>query len=40
MSVQSVLFVHRPSNCYPLIGLYLLCTACASHRACSSFFPE
>ena len=20
MSVQSVLFVHRPSNCYPLIG--------------------
>ena len=40
MSVQSVLFVHRPSNCYPLIGLYLPCTACASHRARSSFFPE
>ena len=22
----------------PLIGLYLLCTACTAHRACSSFF--
>ena len=38
MSVQSVLFVHRPSNCYPLIGLYLLCTPRTPHRASSSFF--
>ena len=40
MSVQSVLFVHRPSNCYPLIGLYLLCTPRTPHRASSSFFPK
>ena len=25
---------------HTLIGLYLLCTACAPHRARSSFFPE